>query len=248
MKEPLLNPKIGSILMLIGGLVAFAFLLVNGPIQQDLGYHKLSDELTYLGIPNFWNVVSNLPFFFVGLWGIWNLKVLANTRLQYLAFFSGIALVSLGSSYYHFTPTNATLIWDRLPMTIAFMAIFSIVISEYISYDLGRKMLFVLVLLGIGSVVYWHFFDDLRWYALIQFFPLFAIPIILLSYKGNYTLAEGYWFLIGGYLLAKVFEIYDTQIHESLGFISGHSLKHLTAAVGLYALLDCYIKRKFIIH
>ena len=246
MKEPILNPKIAGVLLLLGGLSAFVILLIIGPISQDLSYHNLSDSTPHLGVPNFWNVLSNVPFFFVGMWGIGNLKILANTRLQYFVFFSGIALVSLGSGYYHFAPNSATLIWDRLPMTIAFMAIFSIVISEYISYQLGRKMLFTLVLAGVGSVVYWYFFDDLRWYGMIQFFPLFAIPVILLSYKADYTLAQGYWYLILGYVVAKVFETFDAQIHEALGFVSGHSLKHLAAAGGLYALLGCYIKRKFI--
>ena len=47
-------------------------------IHQPLAYHRFADTRTLLGIPNFWNVLSNLPFLLVGLAGLaWTLKHIA---------------------------------------------------------------------------------------------------------------------------------------------------------------------------
>lgn len=37
------------------------------PIPQDPAYHRFTDTREFFGIPNFWNVVSNLPFLVVGI-------------------------------------------------------------------------------------------------------------------------------------------------------------------------------------
>ena len=54
------------------GLVAgsLAGLLLLPPISQDQGYHHFADQRTLFGVPNFWNVVSNLPFMAVGSVGL----------------------------------------------------------------------------------------------------------------------------------------------------------------------------------
>jgi hypothetical protein len=50
--------------------VAAGVLFLLPPIPQDLRYHEFADHRTVWGIPNFWNVVSNLPFLLVALWGL----------------------------------------------------------------------------------------------------------------------------------------------------------------------------------
>lgn len=40
------------------------------PVAQDLNYQLFADQDTWLGMPNFWNVVSNLPFVAVGIYGL----------------------------------------------------------------------------------------------------------------------------------------------------------------------------------
>ena len=40
------------------------------PIPQDPAYHGFADRRTLFGIPNFWNVFSNLPFVLVGAFGL----------------------------------------------------------------------------------------------------------------------------------------------------------------------------------
>ncbi len=49
--------------------------------------------------------------------------------------------MGVGSGYYHLSPSNATLVWDRIPMSIAIMALLSIVIGEYMSIRLGAILL-----------------------------------------------------------------------------------------------------------
>ena len=164
--------KIGFLILTIIGILALLGMFILSPIEQKQAYHNFSDEDKILNVPNFWNVISNLPFLIVGLLGIYNLRLIANENIQYLVFFLGIALVSIGSSYYHVNPNDSTLVWDRLPMTIAFMALSSIVISEFIDFKNGRLILFPVLLIGLLSVLYWVKFNDLRFFALVQYYPI----------------------------------------------------------------------------
>jgi len=104
-------------------LVLLARIMASAPIAQDQAYHEFADQRRLLGVPHLLDVVSNLPFLFVGAAGM--LLCLSPLRpprcASWLAFFAGTALVFFGSGYYHWAPSDATLVWDRLPMTIAFM-------------------------------------------------------------------------------------------------------------------------------
>ena len=57
-------------------------------------------------------------------------------------------------------------------------------------------------------------------------------------------MVSGYWFMLIAYGLAKVFEYFDEAVFNNLGIISGHSLKHILAALGVLFLLRSYIKRE----
>jgi hypothetical protein len=106
------------------GLIAFMLasilgLLLLPPIVQNQNYHDFADQRTLFGIPNFWNVVSNIPFIGIGAAGLWQFGRSQATMLLFL----GIFLTGFGSAYYHFEPNDQTLFWDRLPMAVGFMAI-----------------------------------------------------------------------------------------------------------------------------
>lgn len=246
--------SIGILLITLSGLIMAFLLLTADPIPQDVNYHSFSDNKPFFSIPNALNVLSNLPFLIVGLMGLFELTKTDGLNIQtennyaYYAFFSGIAFVSIGSGYYHLWPDNHTLVWDRLPMTVAFMGLFSIVISEFISIKIGKNLLFPLLLIGVFSVAYWAITElnnvgDLRLYVAVQFFPMLAIPIILIFFKSKFLSVSSYWWLLSVYILAKLLEMFDSQIHEILLIISGHSLKHIAAAAGLYILLKSYKTR-----
>jgi len=240
--------KVGFGVLLGLTLAAMLAVFLLAPISQDISYHSFKDGRELLAVANFWNVISNLPFLLVGLLGLKKLSsndllnINPELKLAYIFLFGGVALVAFGSSYYHLEPNNQTLLWDRLPMTIAFMALFSIVIAEFVSLKVGKLLLLPLILVGISSVLYWYWGElngvgDLRFYALVQFLPILCIPVILLFFSSTNVKACGYWWLLLAYVVAKFLEYFDSEVFEFLGFISGHSLKHIMAAMGVYFLL-----------
>jgi hypothetical protein len=235
----------GALLLITLAFIAIIAMFLVHPINQNEHYHKFSDEHALGGIPNFLNVVSNLPFLLVGLLGLIQARNFKVNKLQYIVFFFGISLVSVGSAYYHFNPTSQSLVWDRLPMTLAFMALFSIIISEYINDKAGQVMLLPLLCIGIISIIVWLIGNDLRMYGLVQFYPILAIPIVLMFYKSSGKSSKAYWFLLIAYIIAKLFEHFDLQLYSVLKIISGHSLKHIAAASGIYLFL--LLKRKEIL-
>lgn len=228
--------RLGFLLLGVLALISILGMVFLPPITQQESYHHFCDSQTHWGIPNFWNVISNIPFLVVGVWGLLNTGKLKGKRIQYQTFFVGITLVAIGSGYYHLTPTSQTLVWDRLPMTIAFMSLFSIVISEFVNARTGRALLFPLVLIGLFSVAFWMVFGDLKVYAVVQFYPLLAMLVILLLFSSKQDSVKGYWMLVIAYVLAKLFEHYDFQIQHLIHFWSGHTLKHLVIAVGILGL------------
>ena len=236
--------KVGYIILIATAVLSIAALFFIAPIEQDTAYHHFCDSKTMFTIPNFWNVVSNLPFLIVGFIGLLKASKFPKPKIQYLLFFTGISLVSFGSGYYHWNPNNETLVWDRLPMTIAFMSLFSIIISEFIDEKKGLKILTPALLIGLFSVIYWQVFNDLRIYALVQFYPMLAIPVILILFRSKYNLSFGYWVLSAAYLFAKVFEHFDHEIDHWLNGVSGHPLKHVVAATGIFFMLYTYTKRQ----
>ncbi len=249
--------KIGFLLLLLWAIVAVSILVFMDPIKQDISYHNFSDKNVISSIPNALNTLSNLPFVLIGVWGLYlinrtrALTICSENILAYYALFIGVALVAFGSGYYHLWPNNATLVWDRLPMTIAFMGLVSIIVSEFVSVKAGRIILLPLLLLGLFSVLYWHFTEtrgvgDLRPYVFVQFFPMVGIPVILICFKSSFTCVRYYWWLMIAYLLAKVFEFFDYQIHELLSLVSGHSIKHISAAIGIGVLLSGFKNRKIL--
>ena len=230
-------------IVMVGSLMSiFSF----DPIHQDPAYHAFADSRAFLDTPNFLDVFTNITFLIVGIAGIrFCLSTPANSiRSAWITLFAGVTLVSFGSAYYHINPSNTSLFWDRLPMTIGFMGLFVALLAEY----LNKKMVNLLIpalLLGLGSVVYWHVTDDLRLYAWVQFIPLITIPTVALLFR---TTIPNQWLLVVAlalYLLAKVVEFYDAAIFTASGeLLSGHSLKHLLAAAAVWCILIMLQKRK----
>jgi hypothetical protein len=232
--------------LLLAALAGLAVVLLFSmpAITQDLAYHHFADQRTLLGIPNFWNVVSNAPFVFIGIAGIRFIRHSGESfrspqeRWPWLVLFLGIGLTGFGSAYYHWEPSNARLVWDRLPMTLAFMGLFAAVVGERISLRVGLALLVPLLAAGVGSVFWWERTDDLRPYYLVQFYPMAAIPLLVLVSPPRYT-GTGYLFAaLACYVLAKVFELLlDGRLFALGELLSGHTVKHLLAALGAYWLL-----------
>ena len=120
-------------------------------------------------------------------------------------------------------------------MTIGFMALFTAIVGEYISETWGRRLLLPMLLLGLSSVIYWDVSGDLSFYAWVQFTPLLMIAVLPLILKSAYTHSWCLLAALSAYILAKFVEHADTAIFSLSGhLVSGHTLKHLLAAVGVY--------------
>ncbi len=229
-------------------LAPLAYLLwLHAPIPQDKGYHVLADARTCLGIRNFSNVASNLAFFLVGTIGwAWCYRYLkTGARLAWQVFFAGVALVFLGSAYYHAAPNNDTLMWDRLPMTFAFMGLFAALLSEHLGAQFERALLLPALAIGVASVLWWRYSGDLRLYVWVQAAPLLAIPFVLALFPARYTHRRYLLYGLGCYVLAKIFEHYDEPVFVATAqWVSGHTLKHVLAAMAPLMLLLMLRQRK----
>lgn len=51
-------------------IIALVALLPLPPLLQSQDYHQFVDQRELFGIPNFWNVASDLPFIAVGAIGL----------------------------------------------------------------------------------------------------------------------------------------------------------------------------------
>jgi hypothetical protein len=235
------------ILMVICVVAIIATLLLPR-IAQDPLYHQFADQGGLLSIPNAFNVLSNLLFGWVGAAGLYrligekSLHIEAGIYPAYFCFFAALILIATGSAYYHWSPDNQSLSWDRLPMTIAFMSFFTILIAERISVSLARKLFPMLLAAGVASIVYWHFSElagrgDLRPYALVQFLPILLIPLILLMFESAYNRNADLWWFLAWFLISKICELLDAEIYNWLVLVSGHSLKHITAGIGCLVFL-----------
>ncbi|MEE8365543.1 MAG: alkaline phytoceramidase [Gammaproteobacteria bacterium] len=238
-----------KISLLLGiSLVAIVAVFYIEPIAQDLQYHQFADQRIFWNIPNTWNVLSNLIFALAGLLGLHFLCVRESLLIvqpafpAYATFFIALIALAAGSVWYHWSPNNVSLVWDRLPMTLAFMSFFTIILAERLSLPLAKLMFPILLVAGIASVVYWHYSEaagngDLRPYALVQFLPLLLVPLILLMFPSQFTRGSDIWWFLAWYLAAKGFEVLDQQIYGWLVLFSGHSLKHIAASLGCLIFL-----------
>lgn len=246
-----LGPRKRAVLMVALAVAAAGVVFSLRPIAQDSAYHNFADGRTLLGVPNALNVLSNVVYAVVGVLGLLFLldgeKSKASfteprERRAFVALFAGVGLTAFGSGYYHLAPGNARLFWDRLPMTVGFMSLFSVIIAERIGMTAGRRLLAPLLAVGAASVAYWRQTElegagDLRLYVLVQFFPLLAIPVLLLLFPARYTRTGDLYRVIGWYVLAKILEALDAPIFALGGFTSGHTLKHLASGVAAYWIL-----------
>lgn len=218
------------------------------PLKQPQAYHQFADQRTALGVSHFQDVASNLPFLVAGLMGL----ACASGRIKpgfqfieprergwYVAFFGAILLTAFGSAYYHVRPDNGTLVWDRLPMAIAFTALLAATFGERVSVQAGTRLLLPLLLAGIGSVAYWRWSElrgqeNLLPYVTVQYLSLLVILLLVALFPPRYTRQADWYWIVAFYGAAKVAEVLDRPIYAFTERISGHTLKHLLAGLAVY--------------
>lgn len=231
------------------GLLILAILLallLAGPIAQPAGYHDFADARGWLGLPRAADVLSNLGFLLVGSVGL----IFVSRRLAredgaapgYRLFFLALLATAAGSAFYHLAPDNSRLVWDRLPIAVASAALLAAALGERLSREAARGWALVLSVLAVFSVVWWQRTEqigagDLRPYLAMQFLPVLVLPALAALYPARRGELAAYGQIIGLYLLAKVCELADGPILQLTGVVSGHTLKHLLAALAAARVL-----------
>lgn len=221
MDRPLLTTIVLAALAILG-----TFLFVPY-FPQNPAYHHFADTRLLLGIPNFWNVVSNLPFLIIGVLSLATVR----RNAPEIVFGAALVLTAFGSGLYHFMPNDATLFCDRAGIVIAAVAVIALLVGEH-----RTATLVIAEAVGIGSLLWWMMNGDLRLYGVVQFFPGLLIIILPLLFPLRYRHKGALAMVIVCYAIAKACELYDPQIYAALHVISGHTLKHLVAAGSTLAI------------
>lgn len=235
------------IILLSVSVAMVSGILALPPMPQDPAYHQFADQRGWAGLPHAWNLLSNIPFLLIGLLGLRRLAgshpvvIVERMRFIYALFFLALALIGLGSGWYHWSPSNATLVWDRLPIAVAFMCFFSVAIAELVDEKAGIILFPLLLFLGPAAVVYWYWTEtlgqgDLRLYILVQLLPMIMLPLLLLG-RAGFSKARWYWLAVACYAVAKACEVWDEGLFQlTAGSISGHTLKHLWSGLGAWMI------------
>ncbi|WP_064609206.1 ceramidase domain-containing protein [Photobacterium sp. J15] len=233
-------------LLILSALILTLLAVFFSPIHQSRNFYDYADQRTILSIPNFWNVITNLPFALVGIIALKNVKKPETLTLEptmrnaYLTMFWGLIAVCIGSGYYHLVPDAFSLMIDRIALSIVFMALYCIVLAEYISLSLGKRLLLPLIVYSTLSVVYWYITDittgrgDMSAYVLVQVIPIIHLPVIIALFKAKFSHGRCYVFALVSYVISKWAESNDELLYELTNGFSGHSFKHLFAALGGY--------------
>jgi hypothetical protein len=238
-------------------LVAVLALLFVPRIPLGRSYHNFADTRTLFSIPNAFDVLSNIPFILVGAWGVlWLLTPRARAsfldpreRTPWLLFFLGVLCTGFGSFWYHMAPSNNRLPWDLIPMTCSFISLLIVTWMERVSLRTGYAALLPLLLAGVSTVVYWYVthalgHGDYKFYLFLQFFSPVVLVLLLALFPPRYSGTRFLVLAFALYVAAKLFELGDFPIYRRLGHaVSGHSLKHVTAAVACYCILEMLRRR-----
>jgi hypothetical protein len=125
---------------------------------------------------------------------------------------------------------------DRLPMTIAFMSLIAAQVVDRVSVRTGLLLLLPMLLVGLASVAYWIATEragagNLMPYVILQGYSVVMLLVLALLYPSRYTRGTDVYWVFAAYAIAKTLELLDREVLALGNLVSGHSLKHLAAAV-----------------
>ncbi|MBR0895432.1 hypothetical protein JQ616_10780 [Bradyrhizobium tropiciagri] len=232
-------------LITLGIIAAFA---VHGRIAQPAHYNDFADHSALFGIPHAGDVLSNAGFALVAIWGwlaLWPRRNSAQLRAGwpgYRLFLIGLFLTAFGSAYFHLAPGNGRLTWDMLPIALAGAGLLVGVRGDTRPGSRTNIEAIALALFAVAGVACWVFTDshgagDLRPYLLLQVLPLILIPLWQAIDRAPRTERLAFAAAMALYVVAKLAEVLDHQMANTLGSVSGHTLKHLIATAATAAIV-----------
>jgi hypothetical protein len=221
---------------------------VHGRIAQPVHYNEFADQSAAFGIPHAADVLSNAGFAVVAIWGWLTLRPKRDSdRLRagwpgYRLFLTGLFLTAFGSGFYHLAPDNARLIWDRLPIALVCVGLLVGVRGDTQPRLKTDIEAIVLGLYAVASVAWWVYTDrngagDLRPYLLLQGLSLVLIPLWQAIHRAPRADRIAFAAAMMLYVVAKLAEMFDHEISNALGIVSGHTLKHLIATMATAAVV-----------
>ena len=223
---------------LLAAAVALLAFAVWGPfLPASAHQHDFADQRGLQGLPCALDVLSTLPFAVAGAWGlVWlrrlgALRLCLATRATAALFFVGLVLTTAGSSWYHWQPDNAGLLWDRLGMSVAFAGLLGLAVVGRISPRAGLATALGLMVAAPAAVLAWAHTGNLTPWAVVQFGGMLVVLALACLPHRHGALVLQLGALIAWYAAAKVMELADHSVYEATaGWVSGHTLKHLLAA------------------
>lgn len=145
--------------VLVSVLVVFFIMLLTPKVSHSPNHHLFADMRNFLGVPNTMNVLTCFPFLLIGVpslviclsgtcFGI----SLKGEMWSWGLFYAGISLAAFGSAYYHLNPDDDRIIWDKIPVMIATVALISSLVIERVDEKTGVTCLISLIALIFVSV------------------------------------------------------------------------------------------------
>ncbi len=244
------NFPLRQALLLVLTLLATILMWKHLPLADRESYFNFADTRSLFFVQNAGDVISNIPFLFVGLWGLYitanNKHLLPAYKLAIRVIALGIFFTCFGSMYFHLNPNLATLFWNRLPMTVGFSGLVILLIIDRLSLNAGVRLAFPLLIIGMCSIIGWHLgYLSLRPYLVVQFGCLIFSILTAILTPSNIVKNKSIFWAIGLYALAKFTESNDLVIYEKLNYlVSGHTLKHLLAALALSSIFYPFYKNR----
>lgn len=256
MRLPAFTPSPAFGLWAAALLLLWLLALVLGPVLADaLGLalnthghahlhahgHPFVDARTLLGIPNAMDVLTNAPLALAGVWGLLVLRGRAlpvATQQAAWVFFAGLVATGFGSAWYHWAPDAAGLAWDRLGMAVTFAGALALAVAERVGRLQARQAVRVLLPLALLSAILPASNGNVLPWAVLQFGGMALIVWLALQRPAAGAIGIRLGALIGLYALAKVLELGDEAVfHATSDTVSGHSLKHLSAALAAWPVI-----------
>ena len=230
---------------LLAAVLALLALALWGPVLHDHPHqHGFADQRTLWGIPCALDVLSNLPFALAGAWGLMLLGRVrpgvldAATRATAGLFCAGLLLTAAASSWYHWQPDNAGLLWDRLGMAVAFAGMLGLAAAQRVSPRAGSATALVALAAGPLAVLWWAHTSNLLPWAVLQLGGMLLVLALACLPQRAGALALRLGPVIAWYGAAKLLELGDHAVFEATGqWVAGHSLKHLAAAAAAWPVL-----------
>ena len=230
-----------SLAMLVSMTLALAMgLQVWGPIQLQAELHRYADQRSWHGLPQALNALSNFPLLLASAWG-WRSTAAsrwpAHLRAAWRGFHGFMLLSSVLGLAYHLRPNDGLFVATHLAVVGAFGLLTCALLAERLGSAFASRTVRLLVpgvatALGVGLLIGERFSGsiDMRPVMLLEVVPMLLLPSGLLQLPGAQTRALDWFVLLAGYGMSEVFALFDAPIFRATGWISGHTLMHLSLA------------------